>query len=77
MKITCHNQQFKKSVCRKPTFRGVFMHYESYLNQSYENSLIDTLLFRCFSICSDNILFHVEVENLREILKKLAIHQEL
>ena len=70
MKITRHNQQFKKFVYRKPTFSGVFMHYESYLDQSYENSLIDTLLFRCFSICSDNILFHLEVGNLREIFKK-------
>ena len=27
-------------------------------------------LFRCFSICSDYTSFHLEVENLREILKK-------
>ena len=52
-KITCHNQQFKTSVYRKPTFSGVFTHYESYVDQTYKKSLIDTLLFRCFSICSD------------------------
>ena len=63
IKITCHNQQFKTSVHRKPTFSGVFMHYESYLDQTYKKSLIDTLLFYC---CS----FHLEVDNLREILKK-------
>ena len=63
IKITRHNQQFKTSVYRKPTFSGVFMHYESYLDQTYKKSLIDTLLFYC---CS----FHLEVDNLREILKK-------
>ena len=70
IKITRHNQQFKTSVYRKPTFSGVFTHYESYVDQTYKKSLIDTLLFRCFSICSDYTLFHLEVENLREILKK-------
>ena len=70
IKITCHNQQIKISVYRKPTFSGVFMHYESYVDQTYKKSLTDTLLFRCFSVFSDFTLFHLEVENLREILKK-------
>ena len=69
-KITRHNQQFKTSVYRKPTFSSVFTHYESYLDQTYKKSLIDTLLFRCCSICSDYTSFHLEVEDLREILKK-------
>ena len=30
--ITCHNQKFKTSVYRKPTFSGVFTHYESYFD---------------------------------------------
>ena len=70
IKITCHSQQFKTSVYRKPTFSGVFTHYESYLDQTYKKSLIDTLLFRCFSVCSDYTFFHLKVKNLREILKK-------
>ena len=70
IKIIRQNRQFKTSVYRKPTFSGVFTHYESYLDQTYKKSLIDTLLFRCFSICSDYTLFHLEVEHLREILKK-------
>ena len=70
IKITCHKQQFKTSVYRKPTFSGVFTHYESYVDQTYKESLIDTLLFRYFSICSNYTSFHLEVKNLREILKK-------
>ena len=50
IKITSHNQQFKTSVYRKPTFSGVFKHSESYLDQSYKKSLIDALLFRYFLI---------------------------
>ena len=70
IRITHHNQQLKTSVYRKPTFSGVLTYYESYLDQTYKKSLTDTLLFRCFWICSDHILFHLEVENLREFWKK-------
>ena len=68
--ISRQNNQLKTSVYRKPTFSGVFTHYESYIDQSYKKSLIFTLLFRCYSLCSDYTLFHLEVEKLREILKK-------
>ena len=67
--ITRQNNQFKTSVYRKPTFSGVFTHYESFIDQSYKKSLIYTLLSRCYSICSDYTLFHLEVEKIREILK--------
>ena len=68
--ITRQNNQLKTSVYRKPTFSGVFTHYENYIDQSYKKSLIFTLLSRCYSICSDYALFHLEVEKLREIKKK-------
>ena len=69
LKITYYNQQFKTSVHRKPVFSGIFTQYKHYLDQS-KKSLIDNLLFRCFLICSDHTLFHLEFENLREILKR-------
>ena len=69
IKIACHNQQLKTSFYRKPTFSDVFTNYESYMVQTYKKSLICNL-FCCFSICSDFTLFHLEVENLREILKR-------
>ena len=65
IKITPHNQQFEKTIYRKLTFSGVFLHYESYVDQAYKKYLIYTLLFRCFSICSDCTSYHLEVENLR------------
>ena len=60
IKMTCHSQQFKTSVYRKPTFSGVFMHYKSYVDQTYKKSLIDTL-FHCFSICSGYTSFNLDV----------------
>ena len=38
---------------------GRHNHYESYLDQTYKTSLTDTLLLRCFSVCSDYTLFHL------------------
>ena len=67
--ITRHNQQFKTSVYRKPTFSRVFSHYEGYVDQTYKKSLTDTLIVGCFSICFDYTSLHLKVENLREILK--------
>ena len=69
IKVTRHNQRFKTSVHRKSTFSGVFTHYESDVDQAYKRSLIDTLLFRCFSICSDYTSFNLEVEHFRKIFK--------
>ena len=68
--ITRQNSQLKTSPYGKPTFSGVFTHYESYIDQSYKKLLIFTSLFRCYSLCSDYTLFHLEAEKLREILKK-------
>ena len=66
--ITRQYNQLETSVYRKPTFSGVYTHYESYIDQSYKKSLIFTLLFLCCSLCSDYTLFHLEVEKIGEIL---------
>ena len=43
----------------------------------HKKLLVDTLLFRCFSICSDYTLFYLKVENLREILKRNSYSSEI
>lgn len=50
VKINRHNQQFKTSVYKKSVFGGAFMNYISCLDLTFKKSLIDVLLFRCFSI---------------------------
>ena len=55
---------------KDPLIRGVFMHLEGYLDQTYKKSLMNTLSFCCFLNYSHYTLFHLEVENLKEIFKK-------
>ena len=58
------------SLYRKLTFSDVFPHFESFIDDSCKKSLIFTLLFCCFSICSDFTKFHLEIEKLRDFSKR-------
>ena len=69
VKITRGSNGFSTSVFRKATFSGVFTNFDSFIFESYKTDLIFTLLFRCFTICSDMQSFHLEVEQLRQIFK--------
>ena len=69
VKITHGSNRFSTSVFRKATFSGVFRNFDSFIFESYKTNLIFTLLFRCFTICSDMQSFHLEVEQLRQIFK--------
>ena len=51
-------------------FSGVYSHFDSFIPISYKFGLVSTLIFRCFSICSDMSKFHLEVENLKFIFRK-------
>ena len=41
------------SVYRKPTFSGVYTHFDNFLPSSNKMDMLHTLLYRCFRICSD------------------------
>jgi len=43
---------FVTSVYRKPTFSGVYTHYDSFLPSKYKTGLVTTLLFRAYTISS-------------------------
>jgi hypothetical protein len=45
-------ETFVTSVYRKPTFSGVYTHYDSFLPSKYKTGLVTTLLFRAYSISS-------------------------
>jgi len=70
IKIIRENNKFSTSVYRKPTFSGVFTHYSSFIDETYKKSLLFTLLFRCYSICSSFEKLHEEIEILRDIFKR-------
>ena len=42
---------------------------DSFIFESYKTGLIFTLLFHCFTICSDIPSFHLELDRLRQIFK--------
>ena len=52
--------KFATTVYRKPTFSGVYTHSDSFLPTTYKFSMIYTLVFRCFSTCSNWAIFHNE-----------------
>ena len=50
IKISRENNKSVTSVYRKPTFRGVFTNFESFILDIYKRGLIETLLHRSFQI---------------------------
>ena len=67
--IICEKDNFTASVCRKPTFSGIYTHFCSFLPSSNKISLLHTLLYRCFRICSDWTKFHLELVKLTDAFK--------
>ena len=64
------NEKFATSIYRKKTFSGVYTNFKSFIPETYEIGLIKSLLFQCFSLCSDFIKFHHEIDKLKSILYK-------
>ena len=62
--------KFVISVCWKPTFSGVYTHFDSFLPDTYTIGMIYTLVNRYFQIWSSWSMFHQQLILLREILQK-------
>ena len=58
------------TVYRKPTFSGVYTHFESFLPTIYKFGMVYTLAYRCFKICSDWTKFHEELSFLKQVFLK-------
>ena len=71
------NEKFATNVYRKKTFRGVYTNFKSFIPETYKIGLIKSLLFRCFSLCSDFIKFHHEIDKLQSILYKSSYPRDL
>ena len=61
--------QFVTNVYRKPTFSGVYTHFESFLPATYKFGMVCALAYRCFPICSDWIKFNQELRFLKGAMK--------
>ena len=54
----------------KPSFRGVYTHFDSYMPLNYKFKLVSTIIFRSFTICSDMPKFHQEIWKIKDIFIK-------
>ena len=71
------NDKFATNVYRKKTFGGVYTSLKCFIPETYKIGLIKSLLFRCFSLCSDFIKFHHEIDKLKSILHKNSYPRDL
>ena len=62
---------------RKKTFSVVYTNFKSFIPETYKIGLIKSLLFRCFSLCSDFVKFHHEIDKLKSILYKNSFPRDL
>ena len=71
--IRCTNSSnFITSIYRKPTFSGMYTNFKSFIATKYKYSLISSLLYRVFMICSDYGSIIKEIEKLKIIWLKNA-----
>ena len=67
VKVIRGNNAFTTSVYRKPSFIGVYTHFDSYMQLNYQFSLVSTIGFCSFTVCSDIPKFHPEICKLKGI----------
>ena len=65
--VSCQEGDFVTNAYRKPTFSGVYTHFERFLATIYKFGMIYTLVYRCFKICSDWTKFYEELNFLKQI----------
>ena len=65
--ITRINNKSATSLCRKKTFNGVYLNFNSFLPMDYKKCLIHNLLFRAHNICADYTTLHNKFEFLKSI----------
>ena len=67
--IIREKDKFTSSAYCKPTFSGIYTHFDKFLPSSDKIGLFYTLLYRCFRICSDWTKFHPEFVKLIDFSK--------
>ena len=70
VEVSQEGNKFATTVYRKPTISNVYTHFDSFLPTTYKFSMIYTLVFRCFSICSNWTNFHNELVFLKDTFFK-------
>ena len=53
----------------KPTFRGIYTHFDSFLQSTYKIEMIHTLLYGCLPIPLNWTKFHLKLVKLMDVFK--------
>ena len=69
--------KFATNVYRKKTYSVVYTNFKSFIPETYKIGLIKSLLFWCFSLCSDFIKFYHDIDKLISILYKNSYPRDL
>ena len=67
VEVSREKGKFVTTVYRKPTFSGVYTHFDSFLPTVYKFGMV---FYRCFKICSDWTNFHEELSFLKYVFLK-------
>ena len=70
VEVSREKEKFVRTVYRKPTFSGVYTHFESFLPAGFKVCMVYALAYRCFNICSDWTKFQKELNFLKQIFLK-------
>ena len=66
VQISREDKTFTISGYRKPTFGGVYTHFDSFLTSTYKFGTVYTLAYRCLRICSSWTKLHNELVCLKK-----------
>ena len=74
VEISGVNGKLVTTIYHKPSFSGVYTHFESFLPSTHKFGMFYTLIYRCFTLCSDWTKFHRELVTLKEIFQRNGYH---
>ena len=75
--IIREKDKFTTSVYRTPTFSWIYTHFDSFLPSTDKITLLHTLLYRCFWICSDWTKFHLKLVKFIDVFKNNGYPENL
>ena len=67
VQVIREDKKFTTSICRKPTFSGVYTHFDKFLLSTYKFGTVYTLAYKCLRICSSCAKLHDELVCRKEI----------
>ena len=69
--ITRSGTTLKTEVYRKPADKGLLLHFQSYVANSYKKGLVNTMVERAYRLSSTEETFTKECDKLRTMFSKL------